>query len=264
MGKALSHKRQDEGSGADAYGWAGVPEAVGAVQDPTQEGGCPGRWVPSPDLALRAERRLGQGQGMGGRNPLSARSSAESGRPQGALLEPRSHRSEGASSPPERLLLVRVQHRVGATPRRAKPGHQGHVLSVGATETVLKRAAPSREGTRHACEEVTVSSVSTETLFWGRKPRRQAGLWELDTTLLQACQETNGFSNTGAERWWGADVGRRPMEGTRLPGQLLRVDSQEGIGGEGSLHGVPLGAEDGLPENAGCGLKVQTQSHPTS
>ena len=54
------------------------------------------------------------------------------------------------------------------------------------------------------------------------------------------------------------------MEGPRLPGQLLRVGSQEGIGGEGSLHGVPLGAEDGLLENAGYGLKVQTQSHPTS
>lgn len=109
------------------------------------------------------------------------------------------------------------------------------------TETVLKRAAPSREGTRHACEEVTVYSMSTKTLSWGRKPMRQAGLWELDITLLQACQETNGFSNTGAERWWEADVGRRPVQGTRFPGQLLRVGSQEGIAVEGSLHGVPLG-----------------------
>ena len=45
MGKTLSHKRQDEESGADAYCWAGVPEAAGAVQDPTQEGECPGHWV---------------------------------------------------------------------------------------------------------------------------------------------------------------------------------------------------------------------------
>ena len=65
------------------------------------------------------------------------------------------------------------------------------MFSVRATETVLKRAEPSREGTQHACEEVTVYSMSTKTLSWGRKPRRQAGLWELDTTLLQACQETN-------------------------------------------------------------------------
>lgn len=57
---------------------------------------------PSPDLALRAGRSLGEGPSEGGRDLLSARSSVQSGRPQGALLEPRSHRSEGASSPPER------------------------------------------------------------------------------------------------------------------------------------------------------------------
>lgn len=124
---------------------------------------------------------------------MSARSSAESGRAQGALLEPRSHRGEGASSPPERLLLVRVQHRVGATPRCARPGHQGHVFSVRATETVLKRAAPPREGTWHACEEVTVSSMSTKTLSWGRRPSRQAGLWRLHITLLQPVRRQMGF-----------------------------------------------------------------------
>ena len=85
------------------------------MQDPTQEGGRPGRWVPSPDLALRAEGGLGLGPRVGGRDPLSARSLAERGRPQGTLPETRSHRSEGASSPPERLFLVKVQHRVGAT-----------------------------------------------------------------------------------------------------------------------------------------------------
>lgn len=167
-----------------------------------------------PDLALRGREEPGSGPQRGGRDLLSTRKARwRVGRPQGALLEPRSHRSEG-------LLPQSVgamgSHRAGADPT--------HPMCWTWASACLLLDPPRRclrgqslPGGHMACLRGNGPTVSTRTLSWGESPGGKPALWqELDTTLLQACQETDGFSNTEAKRWQGC-CRRRPMEGTRLP-----------------------------------------------
>ena len=105
---------------------------------------------------------------------------------------------------------------------------------------MLKRAEPSREGTQHAYEEVTVYSASTRALSWGRKPGGKPASgrsWTPPSSRLVRRQ--TGFQ-TQKQKGGGGGVGRTPVEGTRLPGKLLRVGSQEGMRGRRQFSQGPL------------------------
>lgn len=174
----------------------------------------------------------------------------ESGRPQGALLEPRSHRSEGASSPPERWSNELTQSGCGPhSPTMCWTWASACLLLDPPRRCLRGQSLPGRA---HGMPtRKWAYSVHQDPLL-GRKPRRQASLWqELDTTLLQACQETDGFSNTEAKRWQGCcreeTHGRNQASWAAAAGGLTGGHERE----KAACTGSPQGQRTGCLK---CGL----------